>query len=152
MQIRNSKNKPKRAVVKKIWRKLLSRNKYKQYYPLLGLWIDIDFFNEDEKWLIETLFKTLKKTDGDLEGEYNLSKQIESLVGIDDELLLECIKILASVPHQHYSLFSDNRLDLNRIFENIHDNNPLLRGRILQIKDSLYSKGYESFREKTEEN
>ncbi|MFA7627992.1 MAG: hypothetical protein WCY37_01035 [Candidatus Dojkabacteria bacterium] len=152
MQIRNSKNKPKRVVVKKIWRKLLSRNKYKQYYPLLGLWIDIDFFNEDEKWLIETLSKTLKKTDGDLEGEYNLSKQIEGLVGIDDELLLECIKILASVPHQHYSLFSDNRLDLNRIFENIHDNNPLLRGRILQIKDSLYSKGYESFREKTEEN
>lgn len=152
MQIRNSKNKPKRAVVKKIWRKLLSRNKYKQYYPLLGLWIDIDFFNEDEKWLIETLSKTLKKTDGDLEGEYNLSKQIEGLVGIDDELLLECIKILASVPHQHYSLFSDNRLDLNRIFENIHDNKPLLRGRILQIKDSLYSKGYESFREKTEEN
>lgn len=151
MQIRNSNNKPKRAVVKKIWRKLLSRNKYKQYYPLLGLWIESDFFYEDEKWLIETLYKTLKKTDGDLECEYNLSKQIQSLVGIDDELLLKCIKILASVPHQHYSLFSDNRLDLNKIFENIYDNNPLLKRRILQIKDSLYSKGYESFREKTEE-
>lgn len=148
MQIRNSRNKPKRAIVKKIWRKFLSRKKYNKFYTLLGLWIDVDFFNEDKKWLLETVEKTLRKTGGNLEGEYDLGKQMEGLLNVNDEQLLQCLKILANIPHQHYSLFSDKSVDLNKVFKEIEKNIPSLKNDILEIKNSLYSKGYEIFRER----
>jgi hypothetical protein len=95
--------KPKLARMKEFWEWRLKESKSADVeLREFGLWIKKDFFNN--KWMLEMLVKTLKKTNGLIEADHNIIEVLEELSDQYLELTSEALFLMIKSENQNGSI------------------------------------------------
>lgn len=119
-----------------------------QAFAGFGFWVNPNKEVIDEKIIVKNLAATLKKSDGDIDWDYGLTRRLKVLAAVDPSNTLEIIRnyLLKDGelnPHRRSPLFSLEH-EIKEALAVIYEE-PTLKSAVTELIDSLIEKGSSSF-------
>lgn len=137
---------PKRVVLERFWEWRLEESKSANELKEFGWWAKKDRF--DNRWMLERLLETLKRTNGSVEGHTIVLTALRDLAGSHPRLSVEILELMVKCRTQKsYFLFAYSGEVKHILGEILRSENTTAQKLAHRLVDHMTKLGFEDFRQ-----